>query len=148
MHLFRHLADAGCEVHLLTSAEADPRGNPRIYNAISDWGWRAMPHILRCIRRVKPDAIMIMYVGWIYHSHPMITLLPTMVKRLFPKIERVVMITNAIGSVPAATARSKIAWQSLRMLVGAAEPEFGTLPARLLTHLYFERTPPCHPGCT
>lgn len=126
MHLCRHITDAGSEVHLLTSVDADPRGNPRVYT-IPGWGWRAMPRILRCIRQVKPDAIMIMYVGWMYHSHPMITLLPAMVKRLFPKIERVVMITNAIGSVPAATARSKMAWQSARMLVGGADPEFGTL---------------------
>ena len=53
MHLCRKFEEHGYEVHLLTSTVAETGGNPRYYNIIEEWGWRALPKIIRVIRRVK-----------------------------------------------------------------------------------------------
>ncbi len=127
MHLCRQFESRGYEVHLLTSTPVDPKGNPRVYNPIRFWGWQALPKILRVIRQVKPDAIHLMYVGWLYKFHPMITLLPTVVRRLKPNIEFETMITNVIGSKKPEKFRGKMVWRVASLLAGGADDEFGTL---------------------
>jgi len=127
MHLARHFEEAGDEVHVLTSPAASTGGNPRIYNTVRTWGWAGLPEIRRTIRRVKPDAILLMYVGWMFKYHPMGTLLPTIVRRINPKIEFVSMITNAIGSKPTDKWRSRMLWKIAAKLAGGADEEFGTL---------------------
>ena len=125
MHLARHYEEAGDEVHVLTSPAASP--GPRVYNTVRTWGWAGLPEIRRTIRRVKPDAILLMYVGWMFKYHPMGTLLPTIVRKIDPKIEFVSMITNAIGSKPTDKRRSRMLWKIAKLLVGGADEEFGTL---------------------
>jgi glycosyltransferase involved in cell wall biosynthesis len=127
MHLCRHLADSGLEVHVLSSTQAQDAGNPRFYNTVNSWGWSALREIIRVVRRVQPDAIMLMYTGWMYKHHPMVTLLPSVVRRFNPGIEFVTMITNVIGSKKQEKLRGRITWQSARRLAGRADDEFGTL---------------------
>jgi polysaccharide biosynthesis protein PslF len=126
MHLCNKFKSHGYEVHLLTSKQAESPGDPRVYT-IRNWDWKAMPEILRVIDQVKPDAIHLMYVGWMYKHHPMITLLPTAVRRLYPNIEFETMITNVIGSKKPKNLRDKLRWKWAKLKVGGADEEFGTI---------------------
>jgi glycosyltransferase involved in cell wall biosynthesis len=127
MHLCQQLASHGHEVHLLTSTGAQSTGEVRLHNIVRSWGWSALPKIIRVIRQVKPDAVMLMYVGWIYKKHPMPTLLQTVVRRLDKNIERVTMVSNALGSDTPEKLRGRIMWRIASLLAGGANDEFGTL---------------------
>jgi hypothetical protein len=45
---------------------------------IRDWSWTDLPRLARFIKRCRPDAITLLYSGWIYNDHPMITFAPTL----------------------------------------------------------------------
>jgi glycosyltransferase involved in cell wall biosynthesis len=126
MHLCDQFKSHGYDVHLLTSKQAEKPGDPKIHT-IHNWDWKAMPEILRVIEQVKPDAIHLMYVGWMYKHHPMITLLPTIVRRLHPEIEFETMITNVIGSKKPEKLSDKLRWKWAKLKAGGKDEEFGTL---------------------
>ena len=50
------------------------------------WDWRELPRLLRAVKQCRPDAVLLMYSGWIYRDHPMITFLPTLVRRIMPGV--------------------------------------------------------------
>jgi glycosyltransferase involved in cell wall biosynthesis len=87
-HECRHLASAGIEVHLLTSrSNKAPLDVPfRVHPVMPGWSWRHLPILTSFLKRLRPDAVLLMYSGWIYGAHPMITFVPTIVGRLFPGI--------------------------------------------------------------
>ena len=76
--LCRRLVAAGVDVHLLTSADAgDGAGEPfRVYPVMPAWRWRDLPRLFSVWRGVRPDAVLLMYVAWLYGGHPMVTWLP------------------------------------------------------------------------
>src|ERR1043165_202837 len=73
LHLCRHLADSGAEVHLLTSADhAGASESFDVHPVMRDWSWGDFPRLARFIKRCSPDAILLMYSSWIYNYHPLI----------------------------------------------------------------------------
>ena len=85
-HLCEHLSANGLDIHVLTTKENVARGNfPfKVYPLIRYWTWPDVLNLARFIRRCSPDAILLLYSGWIYNNHPMITFVPVLAKILVP----------------------------------------------------------------
>ncbi|NOS78169.1 MAG: glycosyltransferase family 4 protein [Nitrospira sp.] len=129
-HQCSHLARQGVDVHLLTSrSNAGTLEAPfTIHPVMRDWSWTDLPRLVQFLRSNKPDAVMLMYSGWIYNAHPMITFAPSIVKRIFPGIPFVTQMEIEEGESwrsPVVRAARKAA----QFLVGPAgvDYSFGTL---------------------
>lgn len=98
-HLARRLAAAGVEVHVLTRAIEDyPADDGVVVHAVMrDWSWRRVPQLRRMLKRISPDAILLMYVGAIYDSHPMTTFLPSIAKRVLPGVRVATRFENPLS---------------------------------------------------
>jgi len=101
-HLCRHLADRKLDVHVLTTrtngvaSDSDPR--VKVYPIMRNWSWSDLPRLGKFLRRCSPDAVVLMYIGFIYNYHPMITFSPTISKTLLPNVPFVPMIANVYGA--------------------------------------------------
>jgi len=86
-HLCRNLADHGLDVHVLTTkTNQKMEGLPfQIYPLIRNWSWLDLFTMMRFLRFCSPDAVILLYSGWIYNAHPMITFVPTISKFLLPR---------------------------------------------------------------
>jgi glycosyltransferase involved in cell wall biosynthesis len=132
LHLSRHLAERGLDVHVLTTmgCVATPSFPFKVYPVMRDWSWKDLGRLGRFLRRCKPDAVLLMYIGWIYHSHPMITFAATISKRLLPRTVFVTQFANVTGAViQQDSILSRLFAQGMKLLVGAkgANQEYGTL---------------------
>jgi polysaccharide biosynthesis protein PslF len=88
-HLCRRLAEQGLEVHVLTTKTDGPiEGFPfKVYPCIRRWSWVDLPALVKFMKLCSPnDAILLLYSGWIYNHHPMITFAPTISKSLLPGV--------------------------------------------------------------
>jgi glycosyltransferase involved in cell wall biosynthesis len=87
LFLCEHLAEQGHEVHVLTSRNAMTNcGQLRVYPIIQNWTWVSFLRIVRLLRQLQPDAILLLYSGWIFLGHPMMSLLPSISKALLPRV--------------------------------------------------------------
>ena len=95
-----------------------------------DWTWSGLPRLLISVFRTRPDALFIIYVSPLYGRHPMVTLVPRLVRRLLPHARIVCYITYPMGSDPLMS--SSWVARALNWLFGVrgADGLFGTL----LTH--------------
>jgi glycosyltransferase involved in cell wall biosynthesis len=105
LHLCKHLAARGLDVHLLTTRiDVAASEMPfKIYPIIRDWSWRDLPGLTQCLKRCSPDVVLLFYIGWIYNDHPMITFAATIAKRLLPGVTFITQFANAIGAIPEQT---------------------------------------------
>jgi glycosyltransferase involved in cell wall biosynthesis len=99
--LCKHLAAAGADVTLITTKMDAPR--PRadgfeVRDVMQHWGWRAAPRLFRELNRSNPDVVLLIYLGWIYNRHPMITFLPTICRRLKRQPRVIVQFENTGGA--------------------------------------------------
>jgi hypothetical protein len=102
LHLCRRLADRGLDVHLLTS-QGQSAGSPSsfaVHPLMRRWSWRELPRVGRLLRRLAPNAILLMYLGVLYGHHPMVTFLPTIARSIAPGARFVTQATNVWGSLP------------------------------------------------
>jgi glycosyltransferase involved in cell wall biosynthesis len=132
LHLARHLANQGLDVHVLTRREcvATPSFPFKVYPIMRDWSWKDLGRLGRFLRQCNPDAVLLMYIGWIYHSHPMITFAATISKRLLPRAVFVTQFANVTGAVmQQGNILSRLVAQGMKLWVGAkgASQEYGTL---------------------
>ena len=83
-HLCQHLQERGLDVHVLTGTAAGrPISTPfSVSPVMRNWGWGDLFRLGMFLRRLKPDAILLNYSGWLYQNHPMITFLPTVSRAL------------------------------------------------------------------
>jgi polysaccharide biosynthesis protein PslF len=95
---------------------------------MTGWTWRDLPEMARFIRRYSPDVILLIYVGWIYNHHPMITFAPTVCRFLCRRARFITQFENSFGA-KVAPGRSQKIWRAVRCLVGRenVDAEFGTL---------------------
>lgn len=118
-HLCLHLADAGWWVDVVTHAGSVVTNHPRVavHPVMREWSWRELPRWAALLRRCQPDAALLLYMGWIYHHHPMITFAPTVAKRLRPGLRFATLFEGAYGALaydaltPAVRAGRKMAAQ-------------------------------------
>jgi len=129
-HQCTRLAKRGVEVHLLTGqANAGSLPVPfTVHPIMEDWSWSDLSRFVRILRALKPDAVMLMYSGWIYGAHPMITFAPSILRRVSPGVPFVTQMEIEAGETwrsPGARFGRKIA----QYLVGASDVDysFGTL---------------------
>lgn len=94
--LCKHLADRKLDVHVLTSHGNIGNGEPGItvHSVMNQWSWAEIPRFKAFLKHCAPDAIYLMYLGVMYHYHPMITFTPTIAKRLFPRVPFVTRFEN------------------------------------------------------
>lgn len=101
-HFSQRLAARGLSVHVLTARSVVP---PRdrditVYPIMRNWSWLDLPRLVRCVGRCAPDVILLMYVGWIYDFHPMITFAPTILKSALSPVRFVSQISGPEGANP------------------------------------------------
>ena len=98
--LCQGLARAGLDVDLVTSRGAAYRDDLpfRIHPIMRAWSWWEAPRLVRFARNCGPDAVLLIYIGWIYRNHPMITFAPTMLRRVLPGVRIVTYFENAMGA--------------------------------------------------
>lgn len=102
-HLCRQLVEHGEDVHVLTSVGNVGTEDSRIHvhPLMQSWGWSELLKVRSFLTHCAPDAVFLMYIGLMYKFHPMVTFLPTLSKKLFPKIPFVTRYESAfVGADP------------------------------------------------
>lgn len=102
-HLCRQLVARGLEVHVLTSCGNLGTADPQIHvhAVMQSWGWADFLRVRSFLKNCAPDAVFLMYIGLMYKFHPMVTFLPTLSKKLFPKMPFVTRYESAfVGADP------------------------------------------------
>ena len=100
-YLCQQLAGRGLDVYVLTTERnGGPTGLPfNVYGVMRDWSWSELPRFTKVLRRCSPDAVLLMYIDFIYNDHPMITFAPTVSRRLLPRAPFITRFENpTIGS--------------------------------------------------
>jgi len=133
MLLCEALAGSGTEAHLLTSPLLPGAPEPRGYSlhpVMESWGWGGARHLMRVARRIRPDVILLIYVGWIYDKHPMITFAPSFLRWAVPRSAFVTQFENSLGAEVWGP-RNRIKWVAAAALAKGRnlETRFGSLLA-------------------
>jgi len=98
--LCQHLAEAKQDVYALVMTNADAAADPRVkvYPVMRHWSWSELPRLLRVVTQCRPDVVNIHFTGEIYHHQPMITFLPSILKRLFADLAVVTLFEYPMGA--------------------------------------------------
>jgi glycosyltransferase involved in cell wall biosynthesis len=98
--LCQHLAKRGVDVHVLTTRTWGTPGQPslHVHPLMRSWSWPDLPRLVSFVKRCAPDVVLLVYIGWIYHDHPMITFAATFSRSLWPGVPFVTQFENAIGA--------------------------------------------------
>lgn len=104
-YLSRHLADRGVDVHILTTKGCITVDHPAVtvHPIMRNWSWSEAPRLATFLQRSAPDAVFLLYLGWIYNYQFMMTFAPTIAKRLLPRVPFVTRFENAMGADPRRT---------------------------------------------
>jgi glycosyltransferase involved in cell wall biosynthesis len=124
------LAAAGHSVHVLTNTHAQPAAPQgfELHAVMRGWRWRHAPALRRHILRLQPEAVVLIYTGWLYSNHPMVTYLPTWLARRQPGVRLL-----ALMELPFPPPRGSLGVRLGRQLAtgwagrAGADPGFGTL---------------------
>lgn len=133
-YLCKHLAERNLDIHVLTSEGNSGNGDARItvHPIMKNWSWGEMPRMSKFLSQNAPDAIVLMYLGLMYHYHPMVTFAATIAKRRLPRTPFVTRFENvALSSDPARTTFLSRSFRKIciKPWAGAADISysFGTL---------------------
>jgi len=130
-----HLADAmarnGADVHVLTTRGAVTDGFPfQVHAIMRNWSWMEAPRFARFVRRCSPDAILMIYIAFMYGDHPMAAFAPTIAKAVRPEIPFVTQFENVLGRrADQCSLGTRIIRRVVKHWAGSAgvDYEFGTL---------------------
>jgi glycosyltransferase involved in cell wall biosynthesis len=88
LYLCQHLAARGLDIHVLTTRKEGIPGNLpfQVYPLMQNWTWSDVPRLAKFVKHCAPEAVLLMYSGWIYNNHAMITFVPTLTKLLLPGV--------------------------------------------------------------
>lgn len=134
--LCERLAGAGVEVHLLTTKgnDADVGLPPgvTVHAIVESWTWSGLPKLLYFIGSNRFDKILLLYIDWIYRSHPMVTFLPTLARRLCGTKNFVTQLENENGLSgigPSHRLEDRMIRALAKRMVGRkdVDPSYGTL---------------------
>jgi polysaccharide biosynthesis protein PslF len=96
LHLCERLTLRDVDVHLLTTRGAVTEGLPfNVHPIMRDWSWRDLPRFVRFMKQCSPDAVLMIYIPFIYNDYPMTTFGPTICKFALPGIPFVTQFENA-----------------------------------------------------
>lgn len=133
LQLCWQLADRGHDVHVLTTRGClNPEGaNFSVHAIMPSWTWSDLPKFMRFLARCSPDGVILMYIGFIYNNHPMMTFAPTLSKIILPSVPFVTQFENIEGPyLPYDTSlRVRCVRKAIVLCVGAKRVDyyFGTL---------------------
>jgi len=94
------LAARGVEVQVLTGRGSLALDGPNLksFPVMRDWTWQDLPRLIAFLRRARPDALLLHYVGWLYGEHPLVTLAPGLARVLRRKVRAVTCLTSPAGA--------------------------------------------------
>jgi glycosyltransferase involved in cell wall biosynthesis len=120
LHLCERLARRGEDVHVLTggAAEGTVKLPFKVDRRMRRWSWAEMPRVARFLRECRPNAILLLYTGWVYNSHPMMTFVPVLAKIFFPAVPFVTQLEIEHASIKASLP-ARIAFKALEFGAGA-----------------------------
>ena len=132
LHLCEHLADYGAEMHVVAQEGCVSLSHPRIriYSLMRNWSWAELPTLVRATMRCSPDAVILIYHGWIYPNHPMLTFAPAVLRTLRPDVHFVTLFEDAWGCDLSKTSLlSRAIRKALKQCFGekGVDYEYGTL---------------------
>ncbi len=133
-HLCQHLAERGLDVHVLTSVGNTAAPDPRItvHPLMRRWSWGEAPRFARFLKKCSPDAVYMMYLGWIYGEQFMSTFAPTITKAVCPGVPFVTRFENVFAFDASRSANSHLS-RAIRKGIavcdsrGSVHYQFGTL---------------------
>jgi polysaccharide biosynthesis protein PslF len=98
-HICSQLGQRGIDVHVLTTEGSRVSERlPFITHAnMRDWSWRDLPRFARFVKECAPDVVLLIYIGWIYGDHPMMTFAPTVVRAVLPQCRVVTQFEYPMG---------------------------------------------------
>jgi FkbM family methyltransferase len=130
-HISEQLANLGYSVHVLcTEGGAVPQQSGIVVHSIArDWSWSDLPRIITCLRDCRPDVVLLIYIGWVFNHHPMITFLPTICKIMSPRVPCVTQFEIIDGEKPARSLTTRVLRKAMTLWAGGKEVDwlFGTL---------------------
>ena len=131
-YLCHHLSSRGFDVHVLTTKTDVLAGRTSftLHPIMLNWSWDESPRFVRFLKTCRPDAILLVYIDFIYNNHPMITFAPSFSGSVLPSVPFVTRFENPIGIPPSRYSfvtrllRKVVAWR-----VGATDISyrFGSL---------------------
>lgn len=98
-HVCAHLVRSDLDVQVLTTQGGQAPPGPKIqtHAVMRNWSWWELPRLARFVRATDPDVILLIYIGWIYADHPMMTFAPTVLKAVAPKCRVVTQFEYPMG---------------------------------------------------
>lgn len=116
-HRFCHeIASLGIKVDVLTSKSGTlaESGEVETHPTAHSWGWLDLPALLFRLYSLRPDTVVMLYLGWPYgQGHPMATFLPGLVKTWNRHQPFVTLFFNRYGAERSRGSRSTILWQRI-----------------------------------
>lgn len=96
LHIAEHLADAGHSVDVLCKQGSIAGSKPGIvvHSVMRSWSWSDLPRLVKALRKSQPEAVLLLYIGWVYKHKSMITFLPTLCRAILPGVPCVTQFEN------------------------------------------------------
>jgi polysaccharide biosynthesis protein PslF len=131
LHISEQLAKSGHAVHVLCKKGSitATQENIVVHPAIKDWSWSDLPRLAKCVKDCRPDVVLLIYIGWVYHHNPMITFLPTICKIILPGIPCVTQFEIIDTEFPPRSYWSRALRKAMTLWAGEKDVHwlFGTL---------------------
>jgi len=91
-----HFARQGIDVHVVTRKGQDVRPCPgvTVHELMDTWSWSELPRLVHLLRTLRPDAVMMSFLGSLYQYRTMPTLIPLLSKLVRPGAPFVVQFAN------------------------------------------------------
>jgi glycosyltransferase involved in cell wall biosynthesis len=81
LHECLHLAQAGYEVHVLTTRrEVEAPEGITVHAIMDSWSWREAPKVWRLARELRAGLHMLFFAGWLYDYRTMMLAIPLLLK--------------------------------------------------------------------
>lgn len=80
------LAERGVDVHVVTTrwSVSTKVAGVTTHADMRRWDWKELQRLLRRLQQIEPDGILLFYMNAMYWHHPMVTYLPSFLRRKLP----------------------------------------------------------------
>ena len=131
LHISEQLAKSGHTVHVLCKKGSitPTHENIVVHPVVNNWLWADLPTLSKRIKSCRPDVVLLLYIGWIFNHHPMITFLPTICKTIVPSIPCVTQFEIIDPCSPRRSLKDRLLRKMMMIWVGRRDADwlFGTL---------------------
>ncbi len=100
IRLSNELTQKGWKITILTSKKDNfiNLNDIEILPVIKKWSWFSLFKFWFFLKKIKPKAILFLYIGWLYDYHPAVTQLAVISKWLYPNIPFTVLFYSPLGA--------------------------------------------------